>query len=194
MSTNAGTSCTIHVSVFRAAPFELAWGSSVWAKVIAINAYGDAASALTPARIGGEPARFVALKRTGVTTTAAVVATDVGVLGDRLCGLQVRLAIGPHVACTGASTDAASARCRWQEPFGARRNEREAARRQLLLIDEAKHVGVPACQDGHGLAKHDSVPAGRETEARVGGETDGHRARQKPMLVTLACGFALSIE
>jgi uncharacterized membrane protein YbhN (UPF0104 family) len=42
-------------------------------RAIAINAYGDAASALTPARIGGEPARFVALKRAGVTTPATVV-------------------------------------------------------------------------------------------------------------------------
>jgi uncharacterized membrane protein YbhN (UPF0104 family) len=42
-------------------------------RAIAINAYGDAASALTPARIGGEPARFVALKRADVTTPAAVV-------------------------------------------------------------------------------------------------------------------------
>jgi len=42
-------------------------------RAIAVNAYGDAASALTPARIGGEPARFVALKRANVTTPAAVV-------------------------------------------------------------------------------------------------------------------------
>jgi uncharacterized membrane protein YbhN (UPF0104 family) len=42
-------------------------------RAIAVNAYGDAASALTPARIGGEPARFVALKRAGITTPAAVV-------------------------------------------------------------------------------------------------------------------------
>ncbi len=40
---------------------------------IAANAYGDAASAITPARIGGDPARFVGLRRAGVTTAASLV-------------------------------------------------------------------------------------------------------------------------
>ena len=42
-------------------------------EAVAVNAYGDAASALTPARLGGEPARFVALKRYRVETAAALV-------------------------------------------------------------------------------------------------------------------------
>ena len=38
---------------------------------VAANAYGDAASAITPARIGGDPARFLGLK--GVPTPAVLV-------------------------------------------------------------------------------------------------------------------------
>ena len=40
---------------------------------VAVNAYGDAASALTPARLGGEPARFLGLKRCRVETAPALV-------------------------------------------------------------------------------------------------------------------------
>jgi len=40
---------------------------------VAVNAWGDAASALTPARLGGEPARFLGLKRHRVTTAHALV-------------------------------------------------------------------------------------------------------------------------
>jgi len=40
---------------------------------VAVNAYGDAASALTPGRLGGEPARFVGLKRYRVDTAPALV-------------------------------------------------------------------------------------------------------------------------
>jgi uncharacterized membrane protein YbhN (UPF0104 family) len=38
-----------------------------------VNALGDAASALTPARLGGEPARFLALRARGAPAPAAVV-------------------------------------------------------------------------------------------------------------------------
>ena len=139
----------------------------------------------------------IAITAAGATTTTAVgavaVGVDFGVLGDRLRGEQVRLALVPQGACAGASAVAASARCRWREPFGARREEEAAVRRQLPHIDEAKNVGVPACQDGRGLAPHDSVPTDRETEARaeareIEPRETGHRAQQKPMLVTLACG------
>lgn len=40
---------------------------------VAVNAYGDAASALTPGRLGGEPARFVGLRRHRVDTAPALV-------------------------------------------------------------------------------------------------------------------------
>jgi uncharacterized membrane protein YbhN (UPF0104 family) len=40
---------------------------------VAVNALGDAASALTPARLGGEPARFLALRGRGAPAPASVV-------------------------------------------------------------------------------------------------------------------------
>ena len=46
---------------------------STW-QAVAVNAYGDAASAVTPARFGGEPARFLGLRRSGVDGAGAAVA------------------------------------------------------------------------------------------------------------------------
>jgi len=40
---------------------------------VAVNALGDVASALTPARLGGEPARFLALRGRGAPTSASAV-------------------------------------------------------------------------------------------------------------------------
>lgn len=40
---------------------------------VAVNAYGDAASAVTPARLGGEPARFLGLRERGVPIPAILV-------------------------------------------------------------------------------------------------------------------------
>jgi hypothetical protein len=37
----AATACTVPVSILTSAPFNLTWGSSVYAKVIATNKYGD---------------------------------------------------------------------------------------------------------------------------------------------------------
>ncbi len=41
MSTSIATTCTIPVTALRASPFSLAWGSSVYAKVVAKNLYGS---------------------------------------------------------------------------------------------------------------------------------------------------------
>ncbi|MFQ6047623.1 MAG: lysylphosphatidylglycerol synthase domain-containing protein, partial [Gemmatimonadales bacterium] len=43
-------------------------------RAVVANAFGDAASALTPARLGGEPMRFVWLTRAGVSGGTAMVA------------------------------------------------------------------------------------------------------------------------
>jgi uncharacterized membrane protein YbhN (UPF0104 family) len=40
----------------------------------AANAYGDALSVVTPARLGGDPARFLTLRRSGTGSAAALVA------------------------------------------------------------------------------------------------------------------------
>jgi len=37
----ASTSCTVPISVLLAAPFNLPWGSSIYAQVMAYNSYGD---------------------------------------------------------------------------------------------------------------------------------------------------------
>ncbi|HET8632946.1 MAG TPA: lysylphosphatidylglycerol synthase domain-containing protein [Gemmatimonadales bacterium] len=49
-------------------------------QAIAINAVGDAACAVTPMRIGGEPARLWGMLRAGVPTTAAFVAVSIEIL------------------------------------------------------------------------------------------------------------------
>src|SRR5919108_4319954 len=45
-----------------------------------LNAYGDAACALTPLRIGGEPARLAGMLQSRVPATAAFVAISLEVL------------------------------------------------------------------------------------------------------------------
>ncbi len=52
---------------------------SLWDSFV-LNAFGDAACALTPLRIGGEPARLAGLLRTRVPATAAFVAISLEVL------------------------------------------------------------------------------------------------------------------
>jgi hypothetical protein len=41
MSTSTATRCTIPVTALRASPFSLAWGTSVYAKIVAKNVYGS---------------------------------------------------------------------------------------------------------------------------------------------------------
>jgi hypothetical protein len=41
MSSSVLTTCTIPVATLRTTPYSLPWGSSVYAKAIAINLYGD---------------------------------------------------------------------------------------------------------------------------------------------------------
>ena len=43
MGSDAGTQCAIPVAALRAAPYSIDWGSSVFAKVTAINIYGSSA-------------------------------------------------------------------------------------------------------------------------------------------------------
>ncbi len=52
---------------------------SFWDSII-LNAFGDAACALTPLRIGGEPARLAGMLRSRVPATAAFVAISLEVL------------------------------------------------------------------------------------------------------------------
>jgi uncharacterized membrane protein YbhN (UPF0104 family) len=59
---------------------------------IRVNAYGDAASAVTPARLGGEPARFLALTSRGVPKGVAIATLGLERLVDM--GLAAMVAIG----------------------------------------------------------------------------------------------------
>ncbi|HXE56506.1 MAG TPA: lysylphosphatidylglycerol synthase domain-containing protein, partial [Gemmatimonadales bacterium] len=49
-------------------------------EMFAVNAYGEAACALTPLRVGGEPARLAAMSRARVPASAALVAIGYEVL------------------------------------------------------------------------------------------------------------------
>lgn len=60
---------------------------------VAVNGLGDAASAITPARIGGEPARFLALGRYGIPPGPNVVALGV----ERLVDLALATLVGAAV-------------------------------------------------------------------------------------------------
>ena len=53
------------------------------------NAFGDAANALTPMRLGGEPARVAGLMRTGARTTAILVGVTVEAVISRLALIAV---------------------------------------------------------------------------------------------------------
>ena len=80
-----------------------AWTRGLFSAV-RINAYGDAASAVTPGRLGGDPARFFALRQAGVATPPAVVALGVEHVVDLslaiLVGLSVTVSSHRHVPLT----------------------------------------------------------------------------------------------
>ena len=78
---------------------------SLW-RAVTINAYGDAASAVTPARLGGDPARFLGFRRAGVETPRALAGLAVEALID-----WVLLAIATAIlGLAFADTAAAGAR------------------------------------------------------------------------------------
>lgn len=65
-------------------------------RAIAINALGDAASAITPARLGGEPARFVAFRRAtmGASRIIAALAAEKLIDWTMIIGIAVVLLLG----------------------------------------------------------------------------------------------------
>ena len=72
---------------------------SLW-QAVTINAYGDAASAVTPGRVGGDPARFWACRRVGVEAPRALAGLAVEAFIDwvLLVALVLALALGSAVA------------------------------------------------------------------------------------------------
>jgi uncharacterized membrane protein YbhN (UPF0104 family) len=81
-------------------------------QAVAVNAYGEAAAAVTPARAGGDPARFVALRRDGVSAPRALAALATERLIDwvllSLAAVVLLMAWG-ETAATGARRLAALA-------------------------------------------------------------------------------------
>jgi uncharacterized membrane protein YbhN (UPF0104 family) len=71
------------------------WGA------VRTNAIGDAASAITPARLGGEPARFLGLTRSGIAAPVAVVALGVERIVDLGLAGAVTLAIAGILGARG---------------------------------------------------------------------------------------------
>jgi len=81
-------------------------------QAIVINAYGDAASAVTPARAGGDPARFLGFLRAGVPGPRALAALAVETLIDwalLVAGAAVLLTVWGDTAAAGARRLAALA-------------------------------------------------------------------------------------
>jgi uncharacterized membrane protein YbhN (UPF0104 family) len=75
---------------------------SLW-KAIAINAYGDAASAVTPGRMGGDPARFLGFRRAGIDAPRALAGLGVEALIDWVLLGVAALVLGLAFADTAAA-------------------------------------------------------------------------------------------
>jgi uncharacterized membrane protein YbhN (UPF0104 family) len=75
---------------------------TLW-QAITLNAYGDAASAVTPARLGGDPARFLGFRRAGVETPRALAGLAVEALIDWALLALAAVALGLAFADTAAA-------------------------------------------------------------------------------------------
>jgi uncharacterized membrane protein YbhN (UPF0104 family) len=75
---------------------------TLW-QAITLNAYGDAASAVTPARLGGDPARFLGFRRAGVETPRALAGLAVEALIDWLLLALAAVLLGLAFADTAAA-------------------------------------------------------------------------------------------
>ena len=75
---------------------------SLW-RAITVNAYGDAASAITPGRLGGDPARFVGFRRSGIDTARALAGLTVEALIDWVLLAAAVVILGLLLADTAAA-------------------------------------------------------------------------------------------
>jgi uncharacterized membrane protein YbhN (UPF0104 family) len=98
---------------------------------IAINAYGDAASAVTPGRIGGDPARFLGFRRAGIDTPRALAGLGVEALIDWVLLGAATLGLGLAFADTAAA--------------GARRLFALATERHARVLVATVLVCIAAC-------------------------------------------------
>ena len=77
-------------------------GLSLW-QAVTINAYGDAASAITPGRVGGDPARFLACRRVGVEAPRVLAGLAVETLIDWVLLAAATVILGLAFADTAAA-------------------------------------------------------------------------------------------
>jgi uncharacterized membrane protein YbhN (UPF0104 family) len=75
---------------------------SLW-RAVTINAYGDAASAVTPGRLGGDPARFAGFRRAGIDTPRALAGLAVEALIDWTLLAVAVVILGLALADTAAA-------------------------------------------------------------------------------------------
>lgn len=76
-------------------------GLSLW-QAVTVNAYGDAASAVTPGRVGGDPARFWGFRRAAVPVPGALAGLAVEALIDWVLLALATLALSVAFAATAA--------------------------------------------------------------------------------------------
>ena len=79
-------------------------GLSLW-QAITVNAYGDAASAVTPGRLGGDPARFLGFRRAQVASPEALALLAVEALIDWVLLVLATLALS--IAFAGTAVEGA---------------------------------------------------------------------------------------
>ncbi|HMA43716.1 MAG TPA: lysylphosphatidylglycerol synthase domain-containing protein [Gemmatimonadales bacterium] len=77
-------------------------GLSLW-QAVTVNAYGDAASAVTPGRVGGDPARYWGFRRAAVPVPSAVAGLAVEALIDWVLLALATLALSIGFAATAAN-------------------------------------------------------------------------------------------
>src|SRR5579859_178201 len=73
-----------------------AGGGLSFRDAVQLNLYGEAASGVTPNRLGGEPARFVGLTEAGVRSVTALVALGVEVAAEWPVFVLMALGLAVH--------------------------------------------------------------------------------------------------
>src|SRR5438045_7887561 len=79
--TLLGVDCVVRAWRIQLATWT-AGGRLSFSDAFRLNLYGEAASALTPNRLGGEPARFLGLTESGLRPVTALVAIGVEVASE----------------------------------------------------------------------------------------------------------------
>src|SRR5439155_1668301 len=154
---------------------------SLW-QAVTINAYGDAASAVTPGRVGGDPARFLACRRAGVEAPRVLAGLAVEALIDWVLLAAATVVLGLVFADTadaggrGRRRAGVRGRLRGHPERGGPRHPADRVAR--LHADTARRAGRAAlCPRGAG-----AETTGRGPRDRSGFVQRVESARLKPRL------------